>query len=56
MNKPSKSMEDNPSKPITNDKQRGIGVVELLFAATTIGSRGLVRSDVASWEASTREW
>ena len=38
MNKPSKSMEDKPSKPITNDKQRGIGVVELLVAVATIGA------------------
>ena len=42
MNKPTKPMRDKPGKPITNDKQRGIGVVELLFAATTIGAAVLV--------------
>ena len=29
---------DTPTKPITSDKQRGIGVVELLFAASAIGA------------------
>jgi hypothetical protein len=41
MNKPNEPM-NKPSKPITSDKQRGIGVVELLFAATTLGSAVLV--------------
>ena len=31
-----------PSKPITANKQRGIGVIELLFAASTIGAAVLV--------------
>jgi hypothetical protein len=30
------------SKPLTRDKQRGFGVVELLFAATTLGTTILV--------------
>jgi hypothetical protein len=30
------------TKPITCDKQHGIGVVELLFAATTFGAAVLV--------------
>jgi hypothetical protein len=33
---------NKPTKPATSDKQRGIAVVELLFAATTIGSAVLV--------------
>jgi hypothetical protein len=41
MNKANKPM-NKPSKPITSDKQRGIGVVELLFAATTLGAAVLV--------------
>ena len=41
MNKPNEPM-NKPSKPITNDKQRGIGVVELLFAATTLAATVLV--------------
>jgi len=41
MNKPSKPT-NKPTKPITSDKQRGIGVVELLFAATTLGAAVLV--------------
>jgi len=41
MNKPTKPM-DNRAKPVTSDKQCGIGVVELLFAATTLGSAVLV--------------
>jgi hypothetical protein len=41
MNKPNEPM-NKPSKPITNNKQRGIGVVELLFAATTLGAAVLV--------------
>ena len=32
------TLMDKPTKPITTDKQRGIGVVELLFAATAIGA------------------
>ncbi|MCM3900097.1 MAG: hypothetical protein ND866_00165 [Pyrinomonadaceae bacterium] len=42
MNKPTKPMEDKPTKPNTSDKQRGIGVVELLFATTTLGAAILV--------------
>jgi len=41
MNKPTKPM-DNRAKPVTSDNQRGIGVVELLFAATTLGAAVLV--------------
>jgi Tfp pilus assembly protein PilW len=41
MNKPTKPM-NKQTKPITNDKQRGFGVVELLFAATTLGAAVLV--------------
>ena len=37
MNKPTNPM-NKPTKPITSDKQRGIGVVELLFAASAIGA------------------
>jgi hypothetical protein len=33
---------NKPSKPNTKDKQRGIGVVELLFAAATLGATVLV--------------
>ena len=33
---------NKPTKPITTDKQRGIGVVELIFAATTLGAALLV--------------
>jgi hypothetical protein len=36
MNKPTKLNE--PTKPITSDKQRGIGIVELLFAIATLGT------------------
>ena len=49
MNKPDKPIAGKPTKPenkadnpITRDKQRGFGVVELLFAATTLGSTVLV--------------
>ena len=42
MNKPNKPMRDKPGKPINTDRQRGISVVELLFAATTIGAAVLV--------------
>jgi len=41
MNKPT-NPTNKPTKPITSDKQRGIGVVELLFAATTLGAAILV--------------
>ena len=41
MNKPNESM-NKPSQPITSDKQRGISVVELLFAASTLGAAVLV--------------
>lgn len=41
MNKPTKPM-NKPTKPITGDKQRGIGVVELLFTAATLGAAVLV--------------
>jgi len=41
MNKPTNPINKS-TKPITNDKQRGIGVVELLFAATTLGATVLV--------------
>ena len=37
MNKPSK-----PTKPNANENQRGISVVELLFAAATLGAAILV--------------
>ena len=33
---------NKPSKPTTNEKQRGIGVVELLFAASTLAAAVLV--------------
>ena len=41
MNKSAKPVK-NPSKPVTGDKQRGIAVVELLFAAATLGAAVLV--------------
>jgi len=41
MNKPNEPM-NKPGKPITNNKQRGVGVIELLFAATTLGAAVLV--------------
>jgi hypothetical protein len=41
MNKPNEPMNKR-SKPIASDKQRGISVVELLFAATTLGTAVLV--------------
>ena len=41
MNKPNEPL-NQPSKPITGDKQRGIGVVELLFAATTLAAAVLI--------------
>ena len=41
MNKPNEPM-NQPTEPITKDKQRGIGVVELLFAATTLGAAVLI--------------
>ena len=41
MNKPNEPM-NKPTEPITNDKQRGFGVVELLFAAATLGAAVLV--------------
>ena len=41
MDKPNGPM-NKPSKPITSDRQRGIGVLELLFAASTLGSLVLV--------------
>ena len=41
MNKPNEPL-NQPSKPITGDKQRGIGVVELLFAATALAAAVLV--------------
>ena len=37
MNKPTEPM-NKPTKPNTSEKQRGIGVVELLFAASAIGA------------------
>ena len=42
VNKPNKPMRDKPGKPINSDKQRGISVIELLFAASTIGAAVLV--------------
>lgn len=42
MNKPAKSMKERPTKPNARDKQSGFGIVELLFAATTLGSTVLV--------------
>ena len=33
---------DKPGKPINTDNQRGISVIELLFAASTIGAAVLV--------------
>jgi len=41
MNKPT-NPTNKPTKRVTSDKQRGIGVVELLFAATTLGAAVLV--------------
>ena len=41
MNKANEPL-NQPSKPSTGDKQRGIGVVELLFAAATLGAAVLV--------------
>jgi hypothetical protein len=41
MNKPTKPM-NKPTKPVAGDKQRGIGVVELLFTAATLGAAVLV--------------
>ena len=41
MNKPTNPM-NKPTKPITSYKQRGISVIELLFAATTLGAAVLV--------------
>ena len=41
MNKPTNPNKPT-NKPTINDKQRGIGVVELLFAATTLGAAVLV--------------
>ena len=38
MNKPNKQMRDKPSKPIISDKQRGIGVIELLVAVASVGA------------------
>ena len=40
MNKPTKPVK-KPSKPVTGDKQRGIGVVELLVTAATLGAATL---------------
>jgi len=41
MNKPTKPM-NKPTKPIRSDKQRGIGIVELLFTTTALGAAVLV--------------
>ena len=41
MNKPTNPM-NKPTKPVAGDNQRGFGVVELLFAATTLGAAVLV--------------
>ena len=41
MNKPTNPM-NKPTKPTINHKQRGISVIELLFAATTLGAAVLV--------------
>ena len=41
MNKPNEPMS-KPTKPTTNDKQLGFGVVELLFGATTLAAAVLV--------------
>jgi hypothetical protein len=41
MNEPTNPM-NKPTEPITGDKQRGISVVELLFAAATIGATVLM--------------
>ena len=53
--KPAKSMEGKPAKPRnrpnnlkSRNKQRGFGVVELLFAAATIGAAVLVAAMTAS--------
>lgn len=46
MNKKVVSMPNKPMnkavEPTTRDKQRGLGVVGLLFAATTLGTAALV--------------
>lgn len=42
MNKPPKSMKERPTKPNARDKQRGFGLVELLFAASALASTVLV--------------
>ena len=42
INKPTKPKEDKQNKPNTRNKQRGFGIVELLFVATTIGAAVLV--------------
>ena len=41
MNKPTEPL-NKPNKPNTSDQQRGIGVIELLFAASTLGAAVLV--------------
>ena len=41
MNKPTNPM-NKPTEPVISDKQRGIGVFEVLFAATTLGAVVLV--------------
>ena len=55
MNKLSKPMEAKPTKPTTKldnpsarARQRGFGVIELLFAATTLGTTLLVAAMNAS--------
>ena len=42
MNKPTKQVKDKPVKPNTSNRQRGFGVIELLFAASTLGTTLLV--------------
>ena len=40
MNEPTK--ENKPNKPITDPKQRGIGIIELLFTIASIGATVVV--------------
>ena len=42
MRKPTKQVKEKPVKQNARDKQRGFGVIELLFAATTLGTTLLV--------------
>jgi hypothetical protein len=42
VDKPIKPIEGKPIQPSASNNQRGIGVVELLFAASTIGAAVVV--------------